>query len=98
MTRSLEVGNERSPDRSINSGFVVYYDDLYHGIFGGLEMSSQYETWYHVKDGKLYEHWENDGYACMRHGVNPRDYYVCTVEEAKTKWPHWFKKEFENEA
>jgi hypothetical protein len=61
-------------------------------------MSSQYETWYKIKDDKLYEHWENDGYALMRKGADPRDYYVCTVEEAKEKWPAWFKKEFKDEA
>ena len=58
-------------------------------------MSSQYETWYLIKDGKVYQHWENDGYALMRKGADPRDYYVSTVEEAKAKWPSWFKKKFE---
>jgi len=60
-------------------------------------MSSQYETWYKIKEGKVYQHWENDGYALMRKGADPRDYYVGTVEEAKIKWPDWFKREFPNE-
>ena len=60
-------------------------------------MSSQLETWYIIKDGKVYHHIENDGYALMRKGANPKDYYVSTVEEAKTKWSNWFKKEFPNE-
>ena len=60
-------------------------------------MSSQYETWYKIKDGKVYQHWENDGYALMRKGADPRDYYVSTVDEAKIKWPSWFKKEFPRE-
>ena len=60
-------------------------------------MSSQHETWYLIKEGKVYQHWENDGYALMRKGADPKDYYVSTVEEAKTKWPGWFKKEFPNE-
>ena len=60
-------------------------------------MSSQYETWYIIKEGKVYQHWENDGYALMRKGADPRDYYISTVEEAKTKWSNWFKKEFPNE-
>ena len=61
-------------------------------------MSSQYETWYKIKDGKIYHHTELDGYACMRRGPRPHDTFISTIEEAKEKWPAWFKKEFENEA
>jgi hypothetical protein len=47
---------------------------------------------------KVYKHTENDGYAFMRKGAQARDYYVGTIEEMKTKWPAWFKKEFPNES
>ena len=61
-------------------------------------MSSQLEVWYKIKDGKVYKHTENDGYAFMRKGPMARDYYIGTIEEMKTKWPAWFKKEFPNES
>ena len=61
-------------------------------------MSSQHETWYKIKDGKIYRHTELDGYAFMRHGPMPHDTFISTIEEAKEKWPAWFKKEFEDEA
>ena len=60
-------------------------------------MSSQHETWYTIKEGKVYKHTENDGYAFMRHGPMARDTFISTVEEAKTKWPNWFKEEFKEE-
>ena len=64
--------------------------------YEGGSMSSQYETWYFVKDGKLYEHWETDGYAMMRRGAEPKDYYICTVDEAKTTNPEKLRKALEH--
>ena len=29
-------------------------------------MSSQHEDWYFVRDGKVYYHYENDGYQAMK--------------------------------
>ena len=33
--------NERSPDTSLNRGFVIYYDDLYNDILCGLEIRDE---------------------------------------------------------
>ena len=60
-------------------------------------MSSQREHWYFIKEGKVYEHGENDGYAFMRKGPQAHDELLGTVEEVKAKWPSWFKKKFEDE-
>jgi len=60
-------------------------------------MSSQYETWYKIENGKVYLHGENDGYALLRKGFEKHDELLGTIEEVKTKWPSWFKKEFPNE-
>ena len=32
-------------------------------------MSSQHEDWYFVRDGKVYYHYENDGYQAMKRGL-----------------------------
>jgi hypothetical protein len=50
-------------------------------------MSSQYEVWYFIKDGILYEHFENDGHRAVRRGLEPVNKPLCYVEEAKTKYP-----------
>ena len=36
-------------------------------------MSSQYEEWFFVKDGKVYYHYENDGYQALRKGLQGRN-------------------------
>jgi len=46
-----------------------------------------YETWYFIKNGILYKHYENDGYTAMRRGLEAKDTPLCTVEEAKEKYP-----------
>ena len=34
----------------------------------------QTEQWYWInKEGRLINHWEMDGHACLRHGCCPRD-------------------------
>ena len=45
------------------------------------------ETWYYVKNGFLFRHEENDGYAAMRRGLEPVETLLCTVEEAITLFP-----------
>jgi hypothetical protein len=43
-------------------------------------MSSQYESWFFVKDGNVYYHYENDGYQAMRRGIEARDTLLGPVE------------------
>jgi len=51
-----------------------------------------YETWYYIKDGKLWEHWENDGPTFMRRGKEAVDTVLCNIEEADEKYPKELKK------
>jgi hypothetical protein len=51
-----------------------------------------YETWYFIKNGILYKHYENDGYTAMRRGLEAEDTPLCTVEEAKVKCPEILAK------
>ena len=51
-----------------------------------------YETWYFIKDGILYKHYENDGHTAMRRGLEAEDTPICTVEEAKVKCPEILAK------
>ena len=46
-------------------------------------MSSQYEEWFFVKDGKVYYHYENDGYQALRKGLQGRNTLIATVQEVK---------------
>ena len=46
-------------------------------------MSSQYEEWFFVKDGKVYYHYENDGYQAMRRGLQAPDTLLGPVEGIK---------------
>tara|TARA_R110002012_G_scaffold307944_1_gene513790 strand:+ start:542 stop:769 length:228 start_codon:yes stop_codon:yes gene_type:complete len=46
-------------------------------------MSSQYEAWYFIRDGKIYYHYENDGYQAMRRGLEATDTLLGTVEGVK---------------
>ena len=46
-------------------------------------MSSQYEEWFFVKDGKVYYHYENDGYQAMRRGLQATDTLLGPVEGIK---------------
>ena len=48
---------------------------------------SQYEIWYFIRDGGLYEHRENDGHQAMRKGLQPIDVFLCHVKDAKEKYP-----------
>jgi len=47
-------------------------------------MSSQYEDWYFVRDGKVYYHYENDGYQAMRRGLEATNTLLGTVEDVKS--------------
>jgi hypothetical protein len=51
-----------------------------------------YETWYFIKDNILYEHYENDGHTALRRGLEARNVPLCTVEEAKIKYPEVIAK------
>jgi len=46
-------------------------------------MSSQHESWYFIRDGKLYYHYENDGYQAMRRGLEATDTLLGTVKSVK---------------
>ena len=48
---------------------------------------AQFETWYFIRDGVLYKHYENDGYRAMNRGLEKEDMPICSVEEAKEKYP-----------
>jgi hypothetical protein len=45
------------------------------------------DTTYHVREGYLYKHRENDGPTYLKHG--PQEQIIClgTVEEAAIKYP-----------
>ena len=51
-----------------------------------------YETWYFIRDGILYKHYENDGYTAMRRGLEAINTPLCTVEEARIKCPEILDK------
>jgi hypothetical protein len=53
---------------------------------------AQYEVWYYIRNGILYEHYENDGYTSMRKGLESKDVPLCTVEEAITRYPSEYGK------
>lgn len=57
------------------------------GVTAAFLLMAQCEIWYFVKDGNLYQHFENDGYAALRHGIGVSNTLLCSVEEAKTKYP-----------
>ena len=46
-------------------------------------MSSQYEDWYFIREGKIYYHYENDGYQAMRRGLEATNTLLGTVEGVK---------------
>lgn len=46
------------------------------------------ETWFYIKNGMLYKHTENDGYAFMRNGPEEKDVCLCTIQEAAIKYPN----------
>lgn len=48
---------------------------------------AQYERWYKVEEGNLYEIIENDGHAFMRKGAERMKILLCTVEEAVEAYP-----------
>lgn len=50
------------------------------------------EVWYYIKDDMLVVHEENDGWNYMRKGPQPFDVVLCSVEEAKTRFPKQLKK------
>lgn len=45
------------------------------------------ETFYYVEDGMLWKEIENDGQTFMRRGPETVRRMLCSVEEAKTKYP-----------
>ena len=47
-------------------------------------MSSQHEDWYFVRDGKVYYHYENDGYQAMKRGLEATNTLSGTVEDVKS--------------
>jgi hypothetical protein len=53
---------------------------------------AQFETWFFIKDGILYKHYENDSYAAMRKGLEAVNTPLCTVEEARIKCPEILAK------
>lgn len=57
-------------------------------------MASQFEVWYYIKDGMLWEHFENDGFAFMRRGPESKDVPLCKIEEAQEKYPNELKQAF----
>jgi len=59
-------------------------------------MGSQRETWYYIKDGMLWEHSENDGYAFMRKGPERTDVALCNIEVAQQKYPNELKEAFDS--
>ena len=42
---------------------------------------------YHIAKGHLYKDIENDGHTFMRHGAWSYSECLCTIEEAKEKYP-----------
>lgn len=48
---------------------------------------SAIERWFYVKDGQLWEHVENDGWAFLRRGAEAVDTPLCSVAEAETRYP-----------
>ena len=44
------------------------------------------ETWYHVKDGVVYRHTENDGAYALRKGLDKQDVPVGTLEEVMREY------------
>jgi len=52
----------------------------------------QFETWYFVENGVLYKHYENDGHAALKRGLEAVNTPLCTIEEAKIKCPELLKK------
>jgi hypothetical protein len=52
---------------------------------------AQFETWYFIKDGVLYKHYENDGHRAMNRGLEKEDMPICSVEEVKEKYPELLK-------
>lgn len=47
---------------------------------------------YFIRDGNLWKCVENDGYSYLRNGPETVEYYMCTVEEAVTKYPEQLAK------
>ena len=45
------------------------------------------EKWYFIQEDILYQHIENDGHTYMRRGQEPFDIPLCSVEEAKDRFP-----------
>jgi hypothetical protein len=45
------------------------------------------EHFYYVEDGILWHEIENDGYTFMKRGGENVRIAMCSVEEAKTKYP-----------
>ena len=45
------------------------------------------EVWFYIRNGMLYKHIENDGYAFMRNGPEEKDLCLCSIEEAEVKYP-----------
>jgi hypothetical protein len=46
-------------------------------------MSSQYESWFFVRDGNVYYHYENDGYQAMRRGLEATNTLLGTVDNVE---------------
>jgi len=46
------------------------------------------DTTYFIKDGYLYRHRENDGAAYLKRGPEAEQTRLCTIEEAKIKYPN----------
>ena len=44
------------------------------------------ESWFFIKEGRVYYHTENDGWAAMRRGLEKNDQDLGTVEEARKKY------------
>lgn len=50
-------------------------------------MTRQVDVYYFIKDNKLIRVIENDAHTFLRKGPDRRYEILCTVEEAKTKYP-----------
>ena len=47
---------------------------------------------YHIAKGHLYKDIENDGHTFIRHGAWSYSECLCTIEEAKEKYPDIYER------
>jgi hypothetical protein len=48
-----------------------------------VKAGGQYELWLEIRDGRIFEHFENDGHYAMRHGIEARDTEITMEQVAE---------------